>query len=351
MPGDRGEVEPLGTRAGQSGSPKQGEVASQQTRVGPSRPPAQSGAHLGRLRAYGLGLVFVLMFTLLLLVSPSFRNPQNMLNLLQQNAVNAILASGMTLMIISGGFDLSVGSTAALAGMAAAALFIRFNIPVGIVGALLAAVLVGCVNGVLIAKVGINPFVATLGMQIITRGILYISTNATPIYGLPESYMTVGLGSIGPFPVATTVFVIVAIVTHVLLRHTPFGQYVLAVGGNEEAARLSGIDVDRVKILVYTYGGLLAGIGGLILLGQTNTGQPQAASGYELTAIAAAVVGGTPLTGGQGSVAGTVVGALLLGMIANALNLFNVSPYWQPAVTGLIILLAVGADTIGKRRR
>lgn len=301
------------------------------------------------LKAYGVFVTFVVMFLALFIISPNFRNPQNLLNLLQQNAVNGIIACGMTLMIITGGFDLSVGATAALSGMVAAALMVRFGILAGVMGGMLAALAVGVTNGLLIAKVGINAFVATLGMQIITRGALYISTNATPIYGLPSAYMTVGLGSIGPFPIATTIFVLVAVITHVLLRYTPFGQYVLSVGGNEESTRLSGVDVEKVKVAVFTLGGLLAGLGGLILLGQTNTGQPQAASGYELNAIAAAVVGGTPLTGGQGSIFNTVVGVLLMGMIANGLNLFNVSPYWQPAVTGFIILVAVGLDTIGKR--
>jgi ribose/xylose/arabinose/galactoside ABC-type transport system permease subunit len=300
--------------------------------------------------SYGLLVVFVLMFLILMVFSPNFRNPQNMLNLLQQNAVNGIIACGMTLMIITGGFDLSVGSTAALSGMVAAGIFLKHGIPMGVLGAIAAATLVGLLNGLLIAKVKINGFVATLSTQIITRGILYISTNASPIYGLPSSYMKVGLGSIGPFPIATSIFFLIAIMCHILLRYTPFGQHLLSTGGSEEASRLSGINVDRIKIIVYTLGGILAGIGGLILLGQTNTGQPAAANGYELNAIAATVVGGTPLTGGQGSIFSTVLGVLLLGMIANALNLMNVSPYWQPAVTGLIILVAVSLDTMGKRR-
>lgn len=301
------------------------------------------------LQTYGLFVTFVVLFIVLAIWSPAFRNPQNLMNLLQQNAVNGIIACGMTLMMISGGFDLSVGANAALSGMVAAALFLKFDIPVGMIGGLLASCAVGLVNGLLIAKVGINPFVTTLGTQIITRGLIFVSTNAKPIYGLPMSYMTVGLGKIGPFPVATTLFVLVAVITHIVLKHTPFGQYVLSVGGNEEAARLSGINVSKVKTSVFTIGGALAGLGGLILLGQTITGQPQAATGYELNAIAAVVVGGTSLSGGQGTITGTVVGVLLMGMIANALNLLNVSPYWQPAVTGLIILLAVGFDATNKK--
>jgi ribose/xylose/arabinose/galactoside ABC-type transport system permease subunit len=199
---------------------------------------------------------------------------------------------------------------------------------------------------------GPRPFYSIISdVTIITKGILFISTNATPIYGLPLEYMTVGLGSIGPFPIATSIAVVVAVIMSVVLKHTPFGQYVLALGGNEDATRLSGIDVDRTKTAVYTIAAILAGIGGLILLGQTNTGQPQAASGYELNAIAAVVVGGTPLSGGQGSIVNTIIGALVLGLISNALNLMNVSPYWQPAVTGLIILVAVGIDTVSRKRK
>lgn len=302
-------------------------------------------------QTYGLFVTFAVIFIALAIGSPTFRNPQNLMNLLQQNAVNGIIACGMTLMMISGGFDLSVGANAALSGMVAAALFLRYNIPMGMIGGLVASSLVGLINGLLIAKVGINPFVTTLGTQIITRGLLFVSTNAKPIYGLPFSYMVVGLGKIGPFPVATTLFLLVAVFTHILLKHTPFGQYVLSVGGNEEATRLSGINVARVKIAVFTLGGALAGLGGLILLGQTITGHPQAAQGYELNAIAAVVVGGTSLNGGSGSITGTVVGVLLMGMIANALNLLNVSPYWQPAVTGLIILLAVGFDATSKKTK
>lgn len=298
---------------------------------------------------YGLFVTFGAIFLAMMIFSPNFRNPQNLMNLLQQNAVNGIIACGMTLMMISGGFDLSVGANAALSGMVAAAIFLRFNIPVGMVGGLLASAFIGLVNGLLIAKVGINPFVTTLGTQIITRGLLFVSTNAKPIYGLPFSYMVVGLGKIGPFPVATSLFVIVAVITHILLKHTPFGQYVLSVGGNEEATRLSGINVAKVKVGVFTLGGALAGLGGLILLGQTITGHPNAAQGYELNAIASVVVGGTSLTGGQGTITGTVLGVLLMGMIANALNLLNVSPYWQPAVTGLIILIAVGFDATSKK--
>ncbi|OPZ64002.1 MAG: Ribose transport system permease protein RbsC [Firmicutes bacterium ADurb.Bin506] len=303
------------------------------------------------VRSYGMVIILVVMFALLYATVPTFRNPQNLLNLLQQNSVNAIIASGVTFVLITGGIDLSVGSTAALAGMAGAAVMVRHGILLGVLAGLAAATAAGLLNGLLISRAGIVPFVTTLGVQTLTRGILYIATNATPIYGLPFEYMRVGLGNIGPFPIATSLAVVIAVVMQVLLKHTPYGQYVLALGGNEDATRLSGIDVKRTKTVVYTVTALLAGVGGLILLGQTNTGQPQAAVGYELNAIAAVVVGGTPLSGGQGSVLNTIIGVLVLGLISNALNLMNVSPYWQPAVTGLIILLAVGLDTATKGHR
>jgi len=264
--------------------------------------------------------------------------------------VNGILACGITLILIGGGFDLSVGATAALSSVTAAVVFLHLGIPAGIACALLASLSIGFLNGLLVAKVRVNPFVATLGMQIIVRGALYTSTNAAPIYGIPLSWMRVGLGNIGPFPIATSIFALVVIFSHVLLRHTPYGQYLLSTGGNEEASRLSGIRTDRVKIVMFSLGGLFAGIAGLILLGRTNTGQPNAALGYELNAMAAAVVGGTPLSGGEGSIPGTVLGVLLLAMVGNAMNLMNVSPYWQPAVTGVILLTTVSFDTLTRKR-
>ena len=301
-------------------------------------------------RRYGTLVSFVLLVGTLLAISPSFRTPVNLLSLLQQNAILGIVSCGMLMMIIVGGFDLSVGSVGALASVVAAFAFVHLSIPVGVLLALVSGLLVGLVNGLLIAKVGINPFVATLGMQIVVSGLLFVATNAEPVYGLPPAWTVVGLGFVGPFPVATSLFFVSAVVTWAILRLTRFGHYVYAVGGNEEASRLAGVDVDRVKVLTYMLGGLFASVGGLILLGETNTGQPAAATSWPLTAIAIVVVGGTPLTGGVGTVYGVILGTLLLGTVANALNLLNVSPYWQPAVTGLIILAAVGADRMGKRR-
>ncbi len=233
----------------------------------------------------------------------------------------------------------------------AAYAFVNFNIPLGVVGGLLVGLLIGCGNGILIAKVGINPFVTTLGMQVFVQGLLFVVTDAKPIYGLPSEFTFIGLGKIGPVPVATIIYAAVAVMVWVLLRFSRFGHYVYATGGNKEASRLAGVPVDRVMIGAYALGGSLAAVAGLVLLGQVNIGQPAMQAAWPLAAIAACVVGGTSLMGGVGTVPGVMVGTLLLGVVANALNLFGVSPYWQPAVTGVIILAAVGIDAVQRKRK
>jgi ribose/xylose/arabinose/galactoside ABC-type transport system permease subunit len=284
-------------------------------------------------------------------VSPNFRDPANLVNVLQQNSIIGIVACGMLLMIVIGGFDLSVGAVGAMSSVVAALVFINGSIPAGIVAALVVGLGIGLFNGFLVAKIAMNPFVATLGSQVLVYGLLYVATDAKPVYGLPEGFTWVGLGRIGPVPVAVAIFAGVAGLTWLILRRTTFGQHVYAVGGNREASRLAGINVDRVTMATYAIGGLFAAIAGLVLLGQTNIGQPATASGWPLQAIAAVVVGGVPLSGGVGGVGAAVLGTLLLGVVANALNLLSVSPYWQPAITGLVILAAVGMDSLGRKRK
>ncbi len=303
------------------------------------------------LHRYAMFAIFLLLVVGMAIFSPTFRNPNNLINILQQNSIIGIVACGMLVMIITGGFDLSVGAVGALSAIVGAWVIIQLSIPLGIAAALLAGVVVGVVNGVLITKVGMNPFVATLGMQVFVRGVLLIVTDGKPIYGVPNDLTWIGLGRIQGIPVAVLIFAAVVLATFVILRFTRFGHYIYAVGGNKEAARLAGIDVDLVLIGVYTYGGLCAAIAGVVLLGQTIIGQPGAAETWPLSAIAAVVVGGVPLSGGSGGVGSAVLGALLLGTVANALNLLGVSQYWQPAVTGLVILLAVGIDSYQRKRR
>ena len=296
------------------------------------------------IRRYGMLIVFLVIAISLSLYSPAFRSMSNLVNILQQNAVYAIVACGMLLMIIVGGFDLSVGAVAALSNVTAAYIFKISSIPLGVVGGLLLGVLVGVFNGVLISKAKINPFVATLGSSTLVRGLLFVSTNAEPVYGLPSGYTVIGMGSIGPIPITTVIAGLVILLTLVILHYTLFGHHIYSVGGNEEAARLAGINVDRIKIATYGIGGFFAALGGLILLSQSNIGQPAVADGLPLTIIAIVVIGGTPLTGGVGNISAPIIGTLMLGVISNGLNLLNASPYWKPALTGLIVILAVASE-------
>jgi ribose transport system permease protein/putative xylitol transport system permease protein len=294
---------------------------------------------------YGIFVVLIVLVVALLIVSPTFRHPQNLWNVLQQNSIIGIVALGMLVMMIAGGFDLSVGSVGAASSMTAAFVFIHGSIALGVGAALMVGLAAGALNGLLVAKAGINPFVTTLGTQVLIQGIVFIASNAQPIYGLPDTFTVIGLGHIGPVPVASLIFGSVALILWLMLRFTKFGHYVYAVGGNKEACRRVGVPVDNVVIGVFAIGGVCAAIGGLILVGQTAIGSPAAGLTWPLSAIAAVVVGGTPLSGGIGTVQGTIAGVLLLGIMANALNLFGVSPYWQPAITGIIILAAVGIDS------
>jgi ribose/xylose/arabinose/galactoside ABC-type transport system permease subunit len=301
------------------------------------------------LRRYGIVAVFLVLIVILTATLPQFRTPANISNVLQQNSVIGIIACAMTFAIISGGFDLSVGAGAALASVVGARLMIEAGIPFGVAGALVAGLVLGLLNGALIAYAGVNPFVATLGTATIVRGLIYVSTNATPFFGVPMSITAIGLGRTGPLPNATWIFLAVVVALGFTLHQTRFGHYVYAIGGNIVAAAEMGINVRLVKLAVYALVGVSAAIAGIILTGQTASGQPQAALNYELTAITAVIVGGASLGGGRGGMAGTILGVFLLGLVSNALNLYGVSPFWQPVATGAILILAVGVDSYSRR--
>ena len=300
---------------------------------------------------HALLLIFVAVVLGLSASSETFRSVPNLVNIVEQQSIIGIVACGMLLMILLGGFDLSVGAVGAATSVVAAWAMSTSGIGLGVLASLALGAVIGLCNGLLIAKVGVNPFVATLGMQSLVTGLLYVLTNATPVYGVPDSFTFFGLGRIGPMPVAALVYLAVAVATWAMLRYTTLGHHMYAVGGSSEASRLAGIRVHRVTITAYTLGAVTAAIGGLILLGQTSIGQPSAAQSWPLSAIAAVAIAGVPLTGGSGGVGNVVVGTLLLGVVSNALNLFGVSPYWQPAFTGAVIIVAVGIDTVQRRRR
>jgi ribose/xylose/arabinose/galactoside ABC-type transport system permease subunit len=295
--------------------------------------------------------VFVLLLIAAPLFVPNFASLANVTNILQRNSIIGVVSCGMLLMIIVGGFDLSVGAVGAASSVLAAWAMVHVSLSAGVIAALVLGSLVGLANGTAIAKIGMNPFVTTLATQVLVSGILFVATSAQPVFGVPVGITWLAFGRIGPFPVPFLIFSVVALLVWILLQFTSFGRYIYAVGGNKNAARLAGVPVDPTIIGVYCIGGLFAALGGIMLLGQTTIGQPASATDWPLTAIAAVVVGGVPLSGGMGTVSGAVLGVFLLGVIANCLNLLGVSTYWQPAVTGAVIMISVGIDSYQRKRR
>lgn len=298
-----------------------------------------------RIRRMGPGLAVVALGLALALLSDRFLTVNNILNVLRQVSINTIIASGLTMIILTGGIDLSVGSVLALSaalmgGMAAGGLHPILAVAVGLaVGAGL-----GLVNGLIITRGRVAPFVATLATMTVARGLTLVYTEGRPVTGLPASLRAMGTAYIGPIPVPIIIMALVVGLVYLMLAHMPFGRFLYAVGSNEEAARFAGIPVQRTKVLAYVLGGLASALAGVILTGRLNSAQPTAGAGFELDAIAAVVLGGTSLSGGQGGVMGTVIGALIIGILDNGLNLLNVSSFYQQVAKGGVILLAVLID-------
>ena len=309
-------------------------------------------ARIDRLRRLGLWVVLAAVVAGLAIASPTFRSSYNLINILGQNSIIGIVACGMALMMIAGGFDLSVGATGATASVAGAAVAVHGGGDVPAVAAALGIGLaIGLVNGLVIARLQINPFVTTFAMASIVSGLLFVATTGHSSVGAPGVVKTAATAELGRLPVVFLVFLVVSLLCWLLLTRTRYGHYLYSVGGNAEASHLSGVPVVRVQVLAFVLGSVLAAGGGLLLLGQTDVGQPSAAAGWPLQAIAICVVGGVALTGGVGRVADVVAATLLLGVIANGLNQVGVSPYWQPVVTGVVILGAVVLDQVNRRRR
>lgn len=287
----------------------------------------------------GLIVVSVLMG----FASDNFFSVSNIFNVLRQVSIVAILAVGMTFVILTGGIDLSVGAVMALAGTIAAGLMVNFGMPgwVGLLGGLGVGVILGIFNGYLVAWGRMPAIIVTLATMGIARGLGLIYSGGYPISGIPSWISWFGVGRIGIVPVPVIAMVIVYAVAWVLLQRTPFGRHVYAIGGNELAAKLSGVKTQRVKLAVYAISGVTAAIAALILTGRLMSGQPNAGVGFELDAIAAVVLGGTAIAGGRGLILGTLIGAILLGILNNGLNLMGINPYLQDVIKGLIILLAI----------
>jgi inositol transport system permease protein len=318
------------------------------------------------IRKYAIVIIFLVMFVGMWLLSDAFLQPRNLFNVVRQISVMGLIAIGVTMVIITTGIDLSSGSVAALAAVVAASLAQRVDwdgakypglelpLIVPILAALAIGALCGYINGGLIARFKIPAFIATLGMMTVARGFALIYSDR-PVSGLTDTYNFIGQGEILKIlpipnqpplgiPLPVIILALVAIGSHIMLNNTRFGRHIYAIGGNEQAALISGLNVGRIKIGVYTIAGLLAGLAGLVLSSRIGSGQPGLAVGIELDAIAAAVIGGTSLSGGIGTIWGTIIGALIIGVLNNGLDLLNVSAYWQTIVKGSIIVAAVIID-------
>jgi ribose transport system permease protein len=289
----------------------------------------------------------ILLVIVITVMNSSFLTVDNLLNVLRQVSISALIAFGMTFVILTGGIDLSVGSTLALTGAVVATLLASGTDPIlAMCAALLLGLILGAVNGIIITKGKVAPFIATLATMTIYRGLTLVYTDGRPVSGLGDSsvFQMFGKGYLFGIPVPVITMILAFIILYFILHKTTFGRRVYAVGGNEEAAKLSGISPDRIKIAVYSITGLLAAVSALIITSRLNSAQPTAGQSYELDAIAAVVLGGTSLTGGKGWIFGTLVGALIIGVLNNGMTLIGVSSFFQQVVKGVVILLAVLLD-------
>jgi ribose transport system permease protein len=297
-------------------------------------------------------LVIVLFGLCMTLASPVFLSWRNIEAILLALSVEATIAIGMVILLISGGLDLSVGSTLAFTGVVSGlALNAGFPVILAVLLGLLAAAAVGMVNGLLVSKMKINPFITTLGMMISIRGLLLVIAKGRAVLNLPESFTVIGQGRL--FSVQYPIYIMVALVIigDILMRNSRFMRQHYYIGGNEKAARLSGINVDRVKIFDYCMVAVLAGVAGLLITARFGSSSVTVGSGLELRVITAAIIGGASLSGGEGSVLGAFLGALFMGVLANSLNLLGVDVYWQGLITGLILIIAVVFDVINERHK
>jgi ribose/xylose/arabinose/galactoside ABC-type transport system permease subunit len=302
-----------------------------------------------RARQLGTWAGLVGLCVLLTALTPHFLTVSNLLNVMEQTSINAVIAVGMTFVILSGGIDLSVGSVLALAGvLMGTALQAGAPLPVALLVGLVAGAACGLVNGMLVSLGRLAPFIATLGMMSVARGAALLFTNGRPVSGFDPSFRTLATGRVALIPVAVLVTLAVYLLAHFVLARTRFGRYVYAIGGNEEATRLSGVPVRFHKTMVYALSGLMAGLAAAMLTARLNSAQPIAGIMYELDAIAATVIGGTSLLGGSGSIGGTLIGALIMGVLRNGLNLLGISSFLQQVVIGLVIVGAVLVDSLLK---
>jgi ribose transport system permease protein len=298
------------------------------------------------------GGALIIVFIYLSFASPAFLSLDNLFNIVSQTAVTAVIAIGMTFVIITAGIDLSVGSNAALSGVLGVMMIVYAGVswPLAILGGTLIGGVVGLINGLLINTARLSPFITTLGMMGVARGLVSIVTNSVGVYGTPDNFQLLGEGNIDGIPIPLIVVVVLAIAAHFVLSRTRLGRYTYAIGSNSEAARLSGIPIKKYLIGIYLLQGVLAGFAGMIASSRVNSGQPNFGDGLELDVIAAAVIGGASLMGGQGTILGTLIGAFLISIIRNGAVLLNVNVYYQNVIIGIVIWLAVFWDQFRRKK-
>lgn len=315
--------------------------------------------NLARLQSL---IALVVLCIIIAVLSDKFLTMDNGWNVLRQISVNICISVGMTLIVLTAGIDLSVGSVLALCGAITAGLlkngikiptfdlFIGFTLLGSLLAGIIAGGALGLFNGFVITKFKVPPFVSTLAMLTIARGLTMLWTQGHPISNLGEGFSTIGTGWMLGIPVPVWIAGVVVLLAIFITRQTRLGRYIYAIGGNENAAILSGININKIKLIVYGIAGALAAVGGIMVTSRLDSAQPNAGTGYELDAIAAVVIGGTSLSGGKGSIGGTVMGAVIIGVLNNGLVLLNVSPFWQQVVKGAVILIAVIIDKGGKKK-
>jgi ribose/xylose/arabinose/galactoside ABC-type transport system permease subunit len=326
-------------------------VSTDTGQVQPAAPPIRSHHLLLSARQLGTLIGLITLCAVLWALTPYFLTLTNLLNVAEQTSINAVVAAGMTFVIVSGGIDLSVGSIVALAGVVlGTALQAGEPLPIALTFSLLAGLACGLGNGALISFGGLPPFIVTLGTMSIVRGTALLVTEGRPISSFPATFRLIATGRIGFVPGPVIVMALVYIVAQFVLTRTTFGRYVYAIGGNEEAARLSGVSIRFHKTMIYGVSGVMSAMAAVILTARLNSAQPIAGMMYELDAIAAAVIGGSSLMGGVGTLGGTLVGALIMGVLRNGLNLLGVSSFLQQIIIGGVIIVAVLLDTLLKEK-
>ena len=311
------------------------------------------GFALHRLNLHGQAplLTLVALCLITALLTGRFLSPLNLTNILVQSSIMAVIAIGMTFVIISGGFDLSVGSTVALAGCVGVMAMVKFGLIAGALAGIAAGGVVGAINGVIIARLGVNPFITTLGTMVLVRGVVYLITAGAPVgdEGLPAAFLALGSARLFGIHYLVWIPAVLLAVLSWVMQATPYGRRVYATGGNREAAYLSGVPVERIIASTYVVCGALAGVAGVMLAARLQSGQPTAGEFYELTAIAAVVLGGASLHGGEGTLYKSIIGVFIMIVLGNGLNLLNIDSYWQRVAIGAVIIAAAAADRLRSR--